>query len=147
MLQGPCPGMSWPQLATWVPAFLAQTKGALDIADYHSYNQIKPHPPRVLYLNKTFPEADLRQQHGPTAGGQGWQAVAQQGYAEAANLPVWLGEGADHNGGGGGTFARTFVNSHYFISALGTLLEVGHSVFARQTLVGGNYEVRGVPSS
>ena len=40
-LMGPCPGMSWPQLDKWFPAFLEGTHGALDVAVYHSYNQIK----------------------------------------------------------------------------------------------------------
>ena len=40
-LMGPCPGMSWPQLDKWYPAFLKGTAGALDVAVYHSYNQIK----------------------------------------------------------------------------------------------------------
>ena len=36
-LMGPCPGMSWPQLINWFPAFLNATAGALDVAVYHSY--------------------------------------------------------------------------------------------------------------
>jgi hypothetical protein len=40
-LMGPCPGMSWPQLHNWFPLFLKGVAGALDIAVYHSYNQIK----------------------------------------------------------------------------------------------------------
>ena len=36
LLMGPAPGMIWPQLATWFPAFLEGTRGALDAAVYHS---------------------------------------------------------------------------------------------------------------
>ena len=36
-LMGPCPGMQWPQLTKWFPAFLNATAGALDVAVYHSY--------------------------------------------------------------------------------------------------------------
>ena len=43
--------------------------------------------------------------------------------------------------GGGGSFAHTVVNSHYYIDALATLTGLNHSVFARQTLAGGNYEL------
>jgi hypothetical protein len=32
-----------------------------------------------------------------------------QAYARDADVPVWLGEGGDHNGGGGGVFASTSV--------------------------------------
>eukprot|EP01052_Picozoa_sp_SAG31_P018007 SAG31_NODE_1257_length_9081_cov_7.585838_6_plen_393_part_00 len=42
-LMGPCPGMAWPQLATWYPSFLKGTEGALDISVYHSYNQVTSH--------------------------------------------------------------------------------------------------------
>lgn len=140
-LQGPCPGMSWPQLATWMPAFLRGTAGALDTVVYHSYNQIEPEPPRALYLNLTCPAGAPAQQHGVAAGATGWQAAAMRGYARAAGLPLWLGEGGDHNGGGGGTFAGTFVDSFYYLDALGVLSEQNHSAFGRQTLVGGNYEL------
>jgi hypothetical protein len=136
-LMGPCPGMAWPELAHWFPAFLRETAGALDVADYHSchlrhihhyrdhqksgsteiylrlamptlmlttlrrYNQIRPTPPRVLYLNTSVPSGNLSRQHGASAGGQGWQAAAMASYAAASNVSeLWLGEGADHNGGG-----------------------------------------------
>ena len=46
-----------------------------------------------------------------------------------------------HNGGGGGTFASTFVSSFGYVDTLGTLARLNHSVLARQTLVGGNYEL------
>jgi hypothetical protein len=52
---------------------------------------------------------------------------------------LWLGEFGPHNGGGGGTYASTFVSSLWYLDALGTLAELNHSVLARQTLVGGNY--------
>lgn len=64
-------------------------------------------------------------------------------YARDAGVPLWLGEFGPHNGGGGGTYASTFVSSFWYIDALGTLSELNHSVLARQTLVGGNY-VRGI---
>ena len=32
--------MVWPQLREWFPAFLRRTRGALDVAVYHSYNQV-----------------------------------------------------------------------------------------------------------
>lgn len=63
------------------------------------------------------------------------------GFAKTANVPVWLGEGGPHNGGGGGEYASTFVSSFGYMDTLGTLASLNHSVFARQTLVGGNYEL------
>ena len=141
-LMGPCPGMSWPQLATWFPDFLKGTAGALDIAVYHSYNQIQPEPPhRVLFLNETPPSGSVATQKGASAGGTGWQGKAMAGYAKDAGVPVWLGEGGPHNGGGGGEYASTFVSSFGYMDTLGTLAALNHSVFARQTLAGGNYEL------
>eukprot|EP01052_Picozoa_sp_SAG31_P018006 SAG31_NODE_1257_length_9081_cov_7.585838_5_plen_210_part_00 len=63
------------------------------------------------------------------------------GWARTAGIPVWLGEGGPHNGGGGGEYASTFVSSFGYLDTLGTLAALNHSVFARQTLVGGNYEL------
>jgi hypothetical protein len=116
--------------------------GALDVAVYHSYNQIHPTPPRILYLNESIPSGSLDKQHGATPGGTGWQGKAMSGFAkEAGGVPLWLGEFGPHNGGGGGEYASTFVSSFGYIDTLGTLARLNHSVLARQTLVGGNYEL------
>jgi hypothetical protein len=187
MLMGPCPGMAWPELATWYPAFLAGTKGALDVSVYHSYNQIVPTPPRVLYCNTTVPSGNVSTQGRASAGGTGWygslslplsppaaaaphtinslthhcrqhsnhtlchytddvthhcrQGKAIAEWSKEIGVPVWLGEGGPHNGGGGGEYASTFVSSFGYLDTLATLSSLNHSVFARQTLVGGNYEL------
>jgi hypothetical protein len=49
--------------------------------------------------------------------------------------------GACVQGGGGGEYASTFVSSFFYFDTLGTLAQLNHSVTARQTLVGGNYEL------
>tara|TARA_B110000208_G_scaffold108543_1_gene134459 strand:+ start:124 stop:2034 length:1911 start_codon:yes stop_codon:yes gene_type:complete len=147
MLMGPCPGMSWPQLATWFPAFLNGTAGALDIAVYHSYNQIVPEPAgkRVLFCNTTVPSGNLSTQRSSSPGGTGWQGAAMAKFAkksgDSADVPLWLGEFGPHNGGGGGVYASSWVSSFGYFSTLGTLAALNHSVLARQTLVGGNYEL------
>jgi len=141
-LMGPCPGMAWPELATWYPAFLEGTRGALDVAVYHSYNQYVPTgDDKVLYCNTTVPNGSPADTHGASPGGTGWQAKTIGEYGAAVNVPVWLGEGGPHNGGGHGPEANTFVASFTYLDMLGTLSEVGNAVFARQTLVGGNYEL------
>ena len=71
----------------------------------------------------------------------GWQGKAMAEFAGAANVPVWLGEFGPHNGGGGGEYASTFASSFWHVDALGLLARLNHSVLARQTLVGGNYEL------
>eukprot|EP00937_MAST-01D_sp_MAST-1D-sp2_P001994 g1994.t1 len=154
LLMGPCPGMSWPQLQTWFPAFLNGTRGALDAAVYHSYNQVVVAAsdkdgrrlPRTLYLNLTAPsDGGSGNTVGASAGDTGWQADAMRSFVAAQNpgLPLWLGEGGPHNGGGGGPGlgSHTFLDTFYYLDALGVTTEMGHFAFGRQTLAGGNYEL------
>ena len=172
LLMGPCPGMSWPQLQTWFPAFLNGTRGALDAAVYHSYNQVVVAAsgaggaklPRTLYLNLTNPytaaaaatatdgsssssssSSSSLGTVGASAGGTGWQAEAMRGFVDdvVPGLPLWLGEGGPHNGGGGtpDLGSHSFLDLFYYLDALGVLSERGHFAFVRQTLAGGNYEL------
>jgi hypothetical protein len=113
-----------------------------------SYNQIVPTPPRTLFLNVTVPSGNVSTQSGSSPGDTGWQGAAMRGFVErsAAALdvsprPLWLGEFGPHNGGGGGVYASTFVSSFFYLDALGSLAALRHDVLARQTLVGGNYEL------
>jgi Glycosyl hydrolase family 79, N-terminal domain len=140
---GPCPGMSWPTLATWFPAFLNATReSVLDVAVYHSYNQITP---QQLYLNFSIPSGNLSAQQGPSPGGTGWQAQAMQQFVQhnaATTTPLWLGEMGPHNGGGGpGNISKSFASSFGYMDTLGSLARLGHQVVSRQTLVGGKYEL------
>jgi hypothetical protein len=148
LLMGPCPGMAWPTLATWFPAFLESTKDILDVAVYHSYNQIEY--PDKFYLNKTVPSGDISTKNGTCSGDTGWQAVAMKGFVDDMNrrtdhrspLLLWLGEMGPHNGGGGpGDISSSFASSFGYIDTLGTLARLNHKVLARQTLVGGKYEL------
>lgn len=130
------------KLKTWYPEFLKETAGSLDVAVYHSYNQIKPGSTgnRKLYL-KEGPQCTSI---GASTGGTGCQAQYMQEFvanAPGGPLPLWLGEGGPHNGGG--LFNRTnrFLDSFFYLHAFGVLARHGHQVFARQTLVGGNYEL------
>ena len=151
LLMGPCPGMDWPKLVTWFPSFLERTKDVLDVAVYHSYNQIAP---GQLYLNMTIPSGNLSTQHGVSPGDTGWQGAAMMDFVTKshrqpsennANKPppaLWLGEFGPHRGGGGpGNISMTFASSFGYLDTLGTLARLGHSLLARQTLVGGKYEL------
>jgi len=148
LLMGPAPGMSWPRLATWFPEFLQQTFGALEVAVYHSYNQIQD---GKLYLNTTIPSGNLSTQHGASPGDTGWQGVAMNEFVAHANhgsndnnkkLDLWLGEFGPHNRGGGpGIISSTFASSFGYLDTLGALARLNHLVLARQTLVGGKYEL------
>jgi heparanase 1 len=150
LLMGPCPGMSWPRLATWFPSFLNATKNMLDVAVYHSYNQIEY--PNKLYLNTTIPSGNMSAQNGSSPGDTGWQATAMKRFVDDVNndhetdsihnMSLWLGEMGPHNGGGGsGNISSSFASSFGYIDTLGTLARLDHKVLSRQTLVGGKYEL------
>ncbi|KAG7358330.1 glycosyl hydrolase family 79 protein [Nitzschia inconspicua] len=141
LLMGPCPGMAWPTLATWFPAFLHATRSLLDVAVYHSYNQVSWNE---LYLNFTIPSGNLSTQKGLSPGDTGWQAVAIQQFVHhiTPTTPLWLGEMGPHNGGGGpGNISRSFASSFSYMDTLGQLARLNHQVLSRQTLVGGKYEL------
>lgn len=151
-LLGPSPGMDWPNLARWFPSFLNRTRGTLDVAVYHSYNQIQITPQRKLYLNMTIPSGNLSTQHGSSPGDTGWQAQAMLQFVSKVNmdgrtgqkkpLELWLGEMGPHNrGGGDGNTSFTFASSFGYLDSLGTLARLDHQVVARQALVGGKYEL------
>ncbi|CAB9509870.1 Heparanase-like protein [Seminavis robusta] len=147
LLVGPSPGMRWPRLATWFPAFLNATTGALEAAVYHSYNQIEP---GKLYLNFTIPSGNLSTQQGSSPGDTGWQAEAMNNFVrshnnrhkDSPNLFLWLDEFGPHNHGGGtGNISASFASSFGYLDTLGSLARLNHSMLARQTLVGGRYEL------
>ena len=111
------------------------------------YNQIDesgaPASPGGLYLNTSCDVTDPSQAC-QSMGGTGWQARAMSAWGKQYNVPVWLGEGAAHNGGGGPegrTYATSLYSSFYYLDALATLARLNHAAFARQTLAGGNYEL------
>ena len=57
-------------------------------------------------------------------------------------ISLWLGEMGPHNGGGvRGNISSTFASSMGYMDTLGTLARLNHQVLARQTLVGGKYEL------
>ena len=141
-LMGPSPGMDWPRLSQWFPTFLDRVGSDLDVAVYHSYNQIQPYGQRILYLNDTIPSGNLSTQNKNLPGCTGWQGVAMNRFAKKHKKPLWIGEFGPHNGGGGhGTYSSTFASSFTYIDALSSLARLNHKVLARQTLVGGNYEL------
>eukprot|EP00040_Diaphanoeca_grandis_P011969 m.61181 g.61181 ORF g.61181 m.61181 type:complete len:545 (+) comp22944_c0_seq1:16-1650(+) len=137
LLVGPCEGMvGWSGndekfynfTTQWVRKVVADTAGVLDVLVYHSYNNdaLTSQQDATFFLNQTLKHA-----------------LAYIAEAERVDppLPVWLGEGAFHNGGCSVGGCQSFGSSMYYIDALSTLAKLGHFGFNRQTLVGGNYEL------
>ena len=59
-----------------------------------------------------------------------------------SGLPLWLGEGGAHNGGGGTLISSRFLPRHLLLPrCAGRHDGDGHFAFGRQTLAGGNYEL------
>lgn len=59
----------------------------------------------------------------------------------ARGVPTWAGETAEHGGGGVTGLTDTFTSSLYYTYQLGTLPLHGVELTARQTMVGGLYEL------
>lgn len=74
--------------------------------------------PLVLAAVHQVPNGSPADTHGASPGGTGWQAKTIGEYGAAVNVPVWLGEGGPHNGGGHGPEANTFVASFTYLVRL-----------------------------
>jgi hypothetical protein len=70
----------------------------------------------------------------------GW-AGAIAAHGSAAPLAAWMGEGAEHAGGGVAGLTDTFRSSFYVAWLLGASAAAGVELTARQTLSGGDYEL------
>merc|ERR1712032_768740 len=68
-------------------------------------------------------------------------AVAEYSVAKAKGAELWLGEGAMHASSGVRGLTDTFRSSLWYAQKLGSLFTSGVSMFARQTLIGGDYEL------
>jgi hypothetical protein len=129
-------------------AFLAIAGEAIDRVAYHMYidGGNNPH----LEADLTSPEyLDLWDGRFPAALRKIVRKRAPR--AEAAGL--WADETAAAWGscgggsGGGAIVCNRFMDGYWYIHQLGTLAALGHSMFARQTLRGGWYELINQTSS
>lgn len=68
-------------------------------------------------------------------------AVAAAALAPPPAPQVWMGEGADHSGGGVAGLTDTFASSFYTAWLYGASAQNGVSLTARQCLSGGDYEL------
>eukprot|EP01084_Bolivina_argentea_P051104 93989_1 len=59
----------------------------------------------------------------------------------AAGIPVWMGEGSEHTGGGTPNVSNTFVDNFYYVYQLCTVLQYNLNATLRSDLIGGDYEL------
>eukprot|EP00658_Telonema_sp_P-2_P001123 TRINITY_DN10428_c0_g1_i1.p1 TRINITY_DN10428_c0_g1~~TRINITY_DN10428_c0_g1_i1.p1 ORF type:complete len:542 (+),score=120.28 TRINITY_DN10428_c0_g1_i1:238-1863(+) len=112
----------------YLDQFLPLVSGILDVVTYHRYDGygLDPDLARKImtpsFLNSTI-STDLNQVHAH----------------RAPNSQLWVGEAAAawHSGAAGVTDA--FTSSFWWADALGAVSAHNHTVYCRQTLLGGNY--------
>jgi heparanase 1 len=110
---------------------LAGRVGALAAITYHQYPQCTAPPTSTAFVMLPSCLAQL----GEAAAGYANSSQA------IAGLATWLGEGADHSGGGIPGLTDTFRSSFYYASLVGAAPLAGVELMARQCLNGGDYEL------
>ena len=111
----------------------ATAHGVLAAYTYHQY-------PQCAFQNSSFvlEPACLQQLDDLAVAGVAASRLSLGGPPYPA---VWLGEGADHSGGGVLNLTDTFRSSFYYAWLLATLPLNGVELAARQCLSGGDYEL------
>ena len=113
-------------------ALEATPPGTLEAITYHSYPDCVEDPAGVFALTPTcLLVEDLL---------AGWAFKAAGGAAPGA-VGAWVGEGADHVGGGVHGLTDTFRSSFYVAWLYGATSAAGVSLTVRQCLSGGDYEL------
>ena len=123
-------------------SFLALAGDVVDRVAYHMYVDGGNNP--KLEADLTSPEyLDTWDPKFPAA----LREVARKRAPKAAAAGLWADEIAAAWGscgggsGGGAAVCDRFMDGYWYIHQLGTLAKLGHSMFARQTLRGGWYEL------
>jgi heparanase 1 len=118
--------------ASQAEALAATTPGTLAAITYHSYPDCEADAAGVFALTPACLHVeDLL---------AGWAAAAAGGAAPGA-VGAWLGEGADHVGGGVRGLTDTFRSSFYVAWLYGAAAAAGVELTVRQCLSGGDYEL------
>jgi hypothetical protein len=118
--------------ASQAAALAATTPGTLAAITYHSYPDCEADPAGVFALTPTcLLVEDLLAK---------WAFAAAGGAAPGA-VGAWLGEGADHVGGGVRGLTDTFRSSFYVAWLYGATAAAGVELTVRQALSGGDYEL------
>jgi len=129
---GPDNGLGY-MSSSYVSELLAAAEGRVHAITFHDYgNPCSGSMPVGTGLALNVSCVDQR------------SALAVSSYAAqaaAGGAELWLGEGAFHASSGVRGLTDTFRSSLWYAQKLGSLLSTGVSMFARQTLLGGDYEL------
>lgn len=132
-IAGPACGNGGPNNPTWIKTFLSKGGAELlDVATYHYYG--------VKSTDKNLPSEVLTKEYMDKE-----VSHAQSSWTEfnslAPGVPLWLGEGALSALSGQDGLTDRFEDTLWYIVRLGALAANGHSVYNRQTLIGGYYSM------
>eukprot|EP01116_Phalansterium_solitarium_P021898 TRINITY_DN7022_c0_g1_i1.p1 TRINITY_DN7022_c0_g1~~TRINITY_DN7022_c0_g1_i1.p1 ORF type:complete len:490 (-),score=174.57 TRINITY_DN7022_c0_g1_i1:327-1796(-) len=116
----------------WFAAFLKLFGANLAATTYHYY-QVDG---GAAHLASLLMNASVHDSIVPWA-----QAYLQAQQAYAPKAALWVGEMGPAYGGGQNGVTNRFVSSFWYLDMLGLLAQLKHSVFCRQTLMGGFYEL------
>ena len=113
----------------------ATPPGVISALTYHEYPQcVSPGEASGLVMSPVCLSAIDRHAAGAVA-------AAASGRGGAPPPPAWMGEGADHSGGGVAGLTDTFRSSYYTAWLYGATAAAGVELTARQCLSGGDYEL------
>jgi heparanase 1 len=130
-IAGPACGNGGPSNPEWIQKFL--TKGGarlIDVATYHWYS--RPSTDKNLsveVMTTKFMNAEVTKTEQTKKDFNSW----------APGVPLWQGEGALAALSGQHGLTDRFEDTLWYIVRLGALAANGHSVWNRQTLIGGYY--------
>ena len=110
----------------------AAPPGAISALTYHEYPECQYTQGSTLALHPECLSAIDAHARG---------AVAAAALGSGPPPPVWMGEGADHSGGGIPGLTDTFRSSFYAAWLYGASAAAGVELTARQCLSGGDYEL------
>jgi heparanase 1 len=136
----------WPILGepiSFLPAFMAQGGGSIDVVTWHYYPQQSRRCPAAIRRAKP----DVLLDPDDLDEIQRWiDEVTAQAAAHAPSAEVWLGETGNAQCGGEPGVSDAFVSSLWWLDELGIAARRGMQVVVRQSLTGANYGLLDEPT-
>jgi len=132
-LAGPACGNGGPHNPGWIAEFLSKGGAELlDVVTYHYYG--------VKSTDKNLPAEVVTTKYMDAEVSHA-QKSREEFNSLAPGVPLWLGEGALSALSGQDGLTDRFEDTLWYIVRLGALAANGHSVYNRQTLIGGYYSM------
>lgn len=120
----------------WFKEFVSIAHPVIDAVSYHMYamgSGRNPEDIRNILINST--RLDHIRELASMVSTQVHEALPTKA------TDIWVTESASVNNRGKAGVSNTFWDSFWYAEQLGVLHDLGHKVFARQTLIGGDYEM------